>query len=438
MLASPLYLKAVAPFDPFDLFGPEALLASRMKILCVTSIFPNRLQPNKGIYNWRHFVQLQKHADLRVISPVLWTEDGGALRRGKRPLASGRWTEWNGVPVVYPRFYYPPRFWRSSYGACLAMSIGRIFRQAVTDFRPEIVYACWAFADGWAAWRLARRHSLPVAVKVHGSDLLLLHENPGRTAPTVEMLKNVDAVAAVSEDLRNCAVKLGTPAHRAHLIYEGTDRELFSPGDRTAARRALGLDPAGSRILFVGNLVPVKAVPNLIEACRRLLAEGIELDADLVGDGPLRAALARQIADAGLSDRVHLRGAILQSELPRWYQAADLVVLGSHSEGVPNVLVEAAACGIPFVATNVGGIPEIAHLSPIPLVSPDDPAALARAIELALRKPIATTASVDAAAVPSVAACAETTLDVFAQVLSNRRVKTRIAEPPPMPAEVGA
>jgi glycosyltransferase involved in cell wall biosynthesis len=391
-----------------------------MRILCVTSLFPSRLQPNRGLFNWRHFARLKERAEVRVISPIAWTTAWRARRSGSRVASGGRPEEWNGVAVEYPRYYYPPGAWRGAHGSFLKMSIARSFRRAVAEFQPDIVYACYAYPDGWAAWRLAREADLPVAVKVHGSDLLLLPPGSGRRRRTVEMLLDINALCAVSNDLKNCAVRLGISEARAHVIYSGTDRELFCPGDRRAARRALGLDSEGLRLLFVGNLVPVKAIPNLVEACAKLYASGLQFEADLIGDGHLRATLERQIAGLGLAGRMHLRGSKQQTEMPQWYRAADLVVLPSLSEGVPNVLIEAVACGTPFVATNVGGIPEIAHLSPGALVPAGDPGALARAIDAALQNSEGAAARINPAAVPSVSTCAEATLNLFAQIIADR------------------
>jgi glycosyltransferase involved in cell wall biosynthesis len=405
-----------------------------MRILCISNLFPNQLQPNRGIFNWRHFSHLQREAEVRVISPVSWIEDCRLRKRsGKSPVTS-HWTSWRDVLVAYPRFYYTPGLWRNSHGTFLRISIGRCFRKAVAEFRPDLVYATWAYPDGWAAWRLARAAGLPVVVKVHGSDLLLLDGQPGRRRRAAEMLRDVNAVSAVSNDLRRSAMRLGTPPHRARVIYSGTDCDLFCPGDRQAARRALELHPEGRRLLFVGNLVEIKAVHNLVEAARRLLAKGRDFDVDIVGDGPLRAKLQQQIVEAGLPGHVCLRGPRPHTELPLWYRAADLVVLPSDSEGVPNVLVEAAACGTPFVATRVGGVPEIAHLSPGRLVPPGDPSALACAIEDWLQsEPDARTAR-RAAAVPSAAACAAATLSLFSEVVSSRNVNSSIADVVSIPA----
>jgi glycosyltransferase involved in cell wall biosynthesis len=88
-----------------------------------------------------------------------------------------------------------------------------------------------------------------------------------------------------------------------------------------------------------------------------------------------------------LGDRVRFVGPVLNELLPDWYRAADVVVLPSRSEGVPNVLLEAAACGTPFVASRVGGIPEIAHLGPSRLVPPGDVESLATALKASLALP---------------------------------------------------
>jgi teichuronic acid biosynthesis glycosyltransferase TuaC len=115
-----------------------------------------------------------------------------------------------------------------------------------------------------------------------------------------------------------------------------------------------------------------------------LSRDGVNFTGLLIGPGPLRSSLESQVARLGLDGRVRLLGPRPHDQLPDWYRAADLFVLSSYSEGVPVVLLEAAACGTPFVASRVGGIPEIAHLSASRLVPAGDAAALAEAIGASL------------------------------------------------------
>ena len=99
----------------------------------------------------------------------------------------------------------------------------------------------------------------------------------------------------------------------------------------------------------------------------------------IVGQGPLKGPMQKRLQALGLGARVRFVGACSMAQLPQWYHAADLLVLPSRSEGVPNVLLEARACGTPFVASNVGGIPEISD--PASLVPPGDAPALARRMQ---------------------------------------------------------
>jgi glycosyltransferase involved in cell wall biosynthesis len=107
----------------------------------------------------------------------------------------------------------------------------------------------------------------------------------------------------------------------------------------------------------------------------------------VIGAGPLRATLEEQARKLGLSDRVRFLGSLPQEQLADWYRSADLFVLPSHSEGVPNVLLEASACGTPWVASRVGGIPEIAHLGQSRLVTAKQAEELAGAMREMLAAP---------------------------------------------------
>jgi glycosyltransferase involved in cell wall biosynthesis len=243
-----------------------------------------------------------------------------------------------------------------------------------------LIYAPWAYPDGWAAVHLGHRAGLPVVLKVVGSDILLLSKYPRRERGTLDALRQADAVIAVSRDLAERLAGYGIDPDKVHVVYDGVDKTLFHPGPRFEARSRIGLPGDEPLLLFVGNLVPVKGLDILIEACGQLADRGTAFTCLLVGEGSLRTQLERQARLRGLEERVRFMGSVPNDRLPDWYRAASVVLLSSHSEGVPNVLLEAAACGTPFVASRVGGIPEIAHLGPSRLVPPGDPHLLAEAI----------------------------------------------------------
>jgi glycosyltransferase involved in cell wall biosynthesis len=392
-----------------------------MRVLCITNLFPNPAQPGKGIFNWKQLRLLTQQASVRVISPVAWTDELRGRFRGTTAFCDRNWREWEGIAVAWCRYFYTPRVLRRHYGSFLKASLRLLVRRTIAEFQPDLIYACWAYPDGWAAARLGHEFNLPVVLKVHGSDLFLLDKFPARKLRTAEALQGADAVLGVGQALCDTAVGLGARREGCHVVREGVDPEMFFPGDRATARRELWLAPEHRRLLFVGNLVPVKAVSNLIEACGLLIREGFPVEADIIGDGPLRDELQKQIEELGLCQTVFLRGRRPAAHLPRWYRAADVFVLPSESEGVPNVLIESAACGIPFVATRVGCIPEIADLVRSELVQPHDPNALARGIQAVLADPGFDRGGPRLSSVPSVAGGVERTMQIFSEVLSRRR-----------------
>ena len=180
---------------------------------------------------------------------------------------------------------------------------------------------------------------------------------------------------------------LGVDPGRVRVVHNGIDAGLFHPGPRGEARARLGLDPEEPIIVFVGALVEVKAVDVLIAACAKLLAAREPFSCYLIGTGPQRQSLEKQVKRLGLEAVVHFQGPRPHRQLPDWYRAANVAVLPSRSEGIPNVLLEAIACGTPFVATRVGGIPEIAHFGTGRLVPPGDPMALASALAASFVQP---------------------------------------------------
>jgi glycosyltransferase involved in cell wall biosynthesis len=353
-----------------------------MRVLALTSLYPTPFHPHRATFNRQQFRALADEHEVRVIAPIAWTGEWSARRRVQRgtasPMPPERRRVFDGIVVDHPRFAFTPRILRGRHGGFMAQSVGECFREAVARFRPEVVLGCWAYPDGWAAVRLAREAGLPVAIKVHGSDLLTIQSQRARRRRTIEALAEADAIIAVSRGLADQAIVYGAAPSRVHVVHNGVDDGIFYPGPRDAARARLGLTGSVPLILFIGNLVGVKAPDVLIEALGVLARAGCRFECALIGDGPLRGPLRSRIHSLGLGASVRLVGPRAQDELPWWYRSADLLVVPSRSEGIPNVLLEAEACGTAFVASHVGGIPEIAP--PEALVPPGDSQALAERI----------------------------------------------------------
>ena len=347
-----------------------------MRFLMLTTTYPSPRRPTAGTFNRSLAEALADEHEVKVVAPRQWTDAFLARLPGVGSAEANP----SAVPieVLRPLYLYPPRIFRNQYGRFMRASVRRELRSLFARFRPDVVIGYWAHPDGEVAVAAARDNNAVALVVVGGSDVLLLARNARRRRVILDVLRSADAVLAVGSALRDRVIELGVPGERVHVFQQGVDLALFSPGDRGTSRRRLGLREDGAVVLWVGRMVGVKALDVLIAAGARLRARGVEFHLYLIGDGPLADRVRSWIRDANCEAVMHVVGAVDQAKLPDWYRAADVTVLPSHSEGVPNVLLESLACGTPFIATSVGAIPEIVR-EPSELV-PADPEALAAAL----------------------------------------------------------
>lgn len=348
-----------------------------MKLLFLSNVHPNPLAPGKGTFNGALIRALGEQHDVHVVCPVSWID---RLRGRKTVLPQAPVLLQPTVTASYPTFWYPPKVLRSQYDRFLEWSIQRRVERDLRSSRPDAVLSYWAHPDGAVALRMARRLGVPAISMVGGSDVLLIGKQGARRTAILNTLVQSDAVIAVSTDIAQQIIADGVDPNRVFVVRRGVDEHLFYPDDKIAARRKLGLPLDAQILVGVGRLVPVKDWPTLVAACGHLQQQGRGVRCYVLGDGPGRSALEQQVTDLGLKGQVELRGGQPQATLGDWYRAADLIVLPSLSEGIPNVLLEAIACGTSFVASNVGGIPEIADSVSDRLVPPGEPRQLAEAI----------------------------------------------------------
>ncbi|RDS83652.1 glycosyltransferase family 4 protein [Dyella monticola] len=342
-----------------------------MKVLILTNLFPTPWDPLRGAFNRQQFERLGQLHDVDVITAVDFRERLGE-RRGE--VNAGH------VHTDYFVFFFPPRIGRSLHAICWLLSLlwqrGRQIRNAHYD----CMLVSWAYPDGAAVGWLARWLGIPYVVKVHGSDLNVQANYRLQRPQIRSALTGAAGVVAVSRALATKAIGLGTRPSNVHVLYNGVDTSIFSPDMRAESRARLGFSTYTPLLLFVGNLKASKGCLDLLEAFPALLAAQPLARLIYVGTGAARATLLERAKALGCLDRVEIAGAVAHAELGNWFRAADVLCLPSHNEGVPNVVLEAMACGTPVVASRVGGIPEVVpHYAGI-LVLPHQREALSDAL----------------------------------------------------------
>ncbi|RLS55093.1 MAG: glycosyltransferase family 4 protein [Planctomycetota bacterium] len=393
-----------------------------MRILFLSETFPDAAHPTTGTYNYALCRELARDHEVRVIAPRSWLN----VIRGERYRSPATAVK-DQLQVCYPTRWYTPFVAQANYGGQMWWSIRKALCELTNDWRPDAVLSYWAHPDGECGLRAGRMFDVPSAVIVGGSDVLLLPRDPRRGACVRQVLTESDAVVTVSDGLRQECMKLGVTPQRVWTIPQGIDPDLFYSGDQSTARSQIGVTVAAdeSLVVWVGRMVGLKRVDQLIHACRILRDRGRKLRVCLLGDGPSRSEWQQLAVEQGMAEQIQFVGSIGHDRLADWYRAADLTVLCSESEGLPNVLRESVACGTPFVSTDVGSVRELAQPEFSELVPVNHAESLAQGIETVLRGTHSRAARQFQAKTWS--ATARDTEALFEELIARRRTPVAVA-----------
>jgi glycosyltransferase involved in cell wall biosynthesis len=240
------------------------------------------------------------------------------------------------------------------------------FSAMLEKFQPQLVHAHFATESTALARELAWRNGIPFTFTAHGYDIF--------RKPPADFLDRAKAAAAVITVSRANADYIqktfGVPSSRLRIIPCGVDTMRFCSSGGTETERHLC-----PTILCVARLVAVKNLQLLLRACALLCDEDLRFRCILVGDGPYRSELEALRKELGLQKIVEMPGGAAQEKVIHYWQQASVGALTSDNEGMPVCLMEAAACGVPVVATAVGGVPELVEDGITGLLSPAGDAA---------------------------------------------------------------
>ncbi|WP_306518997.1 glycosyltransferase [Rheinheimera sp.] len=362
----------------------------KARLLIFSSLFPSSARPNAGLFVRERTFRLAKLYDLTVISPVPWFPGQSLIRLFKpdyRPMPALMETQ-QGISVYYPRFFSIPGFGRNNDAASMARAAGALIKKLHQKTPFALIDSHFTYPDGLAASGIAKELAIPCTVTLRGTEVP--HATlPGRREQLLQTWQQASAMICVSDSLKQHAVRLGADAAKFTVVGNGIDTEKFSVIDKTEARQQLGLPLDAKVLITVGGLVKRKGFHHVINCLPDLIQQGLDVHYLVVGganaEGNYEPELRSLTAQLGLAHRVHFLGALPPAALKQPLSAADVFVLASANEGWANVILEAMACALPVVATDVGGNAEVVCQPELGLIVPlDEHKALSTALFNAL------------------------------------------------------
>ncbi len=346
---------------------------SEPKLLVFSSLFPSQVRPNAGVFIRERMFRVGKYIPIIVVSPVPWFPFQEIIRYWCpqfRPQPSC-YEEQEGVQVYYPRFFSIPGLLKSCDG--FFMAVGALPTLLKLKKKFTIIDAHFAYPDGYAATLLGKWLNKPVTITLRGTEVPLA-KIPGRKEKLLTALVYATQVFSVSDSLKQFVVSLGANGDKIQVIGNGIDVIKFQPIAKSTARAALSISESTKVLVSVGALVDRKGFHRVIDLLPELVSHYPNLIYLIVGgdspEGNIRIKLERQVEVLNLKKHVRFLGAYSSDQLKVPLSAADLFVLATANEGWANVFLEAMACGLPVITTDVGGNKEVIVNSELGTVVP--------------------------------------------------------------------
>ena len=309
-------------------------------MVIITNLFPLPWEPNRATFNRQQFAQLDDEFDKSIIVPVAFPEWFSHRKEIKQ-------TE----NLRYVPYFYLPKVGRRFYSVFMFLSILMHSGWWLFTKNPKVILASWAFPEAVAASWLSKLFRCRFFFKVHGSDINLHGKIPSRAKQIVQASKNAQGILSVSQALADEMISMGIERKKISVIYNGVDHQKFGVETKALLN--------GDYLLYVGNLKHDKGVVELIKGFAKICNNYPTLNLVYAGSGIEKERLGQLSKALNIADKVQLLGSVEHHKLPALITHAKALVLPSYNEGVPNVVLEAMACGTPVLATTVGGIPEV-------------------------------------------------------------------------------
>ena len=334
-----------------------------MKIILFSYLFPNKNYPTYGIFNLSRARALKNAGyDVVVIAPVSLNPHmeyfvpslkiKGLIKYYKTLLSIPKIEFSEGIKVFHPKWIKAPNKIFSKYHAnVLHFFVGGKINKIIKDFRPNLIISTWLNPFGVYSKYINKKSKITYFAIAEGSDVLIdLNRFGGRETIEKAINENCELVIAVS-DMMKKQMQQKTNLKNVKLIRNGYDGELFFTEEINTLEKDAAL-----RILHIGGFYYVKGQDVLLKALSYL---NIPVKLTLIGVGPELEKCRQFVQDNNLQKIVQFLGQISHDKIADILRQNDLFCMPSRSEGLPAAQLEAMACGLPVVGTDVGGMKEI-------------------------------------------------------------------------------
>ena len=282
-----------------------------------------------------------------------------------------RWSRWyldpmiskeNGMEIIRP---YVLSLRGISFvginGLLMQYSLFFLLKKIINKRKIDMILGYNMLPDGIATVRLAKMFKLPVGIWAIGSDINdYANYNLINHYLVKKSIEASQIIFTESRDLENKIKQFSSKSIDIRTFYKGIDVSNFqNPPPKNVLTKKLQLDPEKRHMLFVGRLTSEKGVFELAEAFNAIARDYHDINLILVGEEIEKEKLVAKFKEAKVLNRVLFKGNSPYKEIAYYMKISDILVLPTWAEGLPNVVMEAMATGLPVVATNVGGIPEI-------------------------------------------------------------------------------
>jgi len=349
-------------------------------VLIYTQQFPLDENIKEGIFTFQIAKNMADQKDVIVVRPIPFNIISylfkGFIKPKDYELTLGK------VKVYYSYYPHIPYLFRIIQPVIQFASLKKRITKIVKKHNVSVINSHFLFPDGVASMFICKSLGIRSVLTALGSDVNVYPLKLYYRLQIKWALANANIITAVSRQLITKMVELGANKKSSFVINNGIDKSKFNYSNTLSEKYAKQLNIENqNNIVYVGRLHSIKRIDVLVKSLNLCSTEFKNNSVlHIIGDGPEKKKLKMLVDKENLQNRVVFHGNLTHEEIAKYMIASDLFCLVSKNEGQPNVILEALACGLPVVATNVGGIPDLIDSKNGVLVEPDNPADLALAM----------------------------------------------------------